>query len=812
MGPAVENHTAQVYQEFGLRKRKSVNYDNPWPVDILGRIRPVQKHTADERNKQRKEKEKKSENPDLASESAKKAFSTYDVDTSFKLDKTDTNSLRDNAATSLVDGNGAASTHSLLEKPADRAASSNRELNNQQRLKKEERKKGSSILSRDGYNMCIFQCTECRKTFSLEGYLSHAAAARQRSCGRDSCAYSLYHMLREVYHRCKLCGAVYLFTNQHAANHCRRVHNMKYKDYADRHLNTKAVVTNLHGETNLDGRDEASGNPDGRCEASGNPGGRDEASGNPDCRGEAPGNPDGRGEAPGNLYGRDEVPRNPDGRDEAPGNLSGRDEAPGNLYGRDEAPGNPYGRNEAPGNPYGQDEAPGNPDGRDEAPGNPYGRDEAPGNSDGRDESPGNPDGRDEAPRNHHRPRSATSAVVEPIWNAVAHGAQTGSKPAPSRSAAAGGLCEPNSWSEKKSCSEAASCLRDYVKDCPPKQFVHEAKNIHCVVQTVASSQSKPCAKPASVKLPISYPDAIASDPICRDLIPPAPAQSSAASSALSEAVQHRHVASTRQDLGDLNETTENQTDAHHDDLVSPLRKSAEFILEAEGVSFSKNLNILHSSVQESPLISSVHHKQSTSKVSARSGKKLSPQRRDNCVRGEHSPVFKIPAKSCHGAMLSPATNPNKSLDGAEDIPVPGEDCPPSGRESLSPEDSTAWASSSSSSVVPNPAGNVVVDLPSSQSAPHDWYDGTEFGCGQCGYSTCSVWQMEVHVTLVHAVGVREFPDSFAAIRQAFIRCELCGELICQEKTALEFHLGCLHDLTLSDYEQQFITHLLDIG
>ena len=97
MGPAVDNHTAQVYQEFGLRKRKSVNYDNPWPVDILGRIRPVQKHTADERNKQRKEKEKKSENPDLASESAKKAFSTYDVDTSFKLDKTDTNSLRDNA-------------------------------------------------------------------------------------------------------------------------------------------------------------------------------------------------------------------------------------------------------------------------------------------------------------------------------------------------------------------------------------------------------------------------------------------------------------------------------------------------------------------------------------------------------------------------------------------------------------------------------------------------------------------------------------------------------------------------------------------
>jgi hypothetical protein len=48
------------------------------------------------------------------------------------------------------------------------------------------------------------------------------------------------------------------------------------------------------------------------------------------------------------------------------------------------------------------------------------------------------------------------------------------------------------------------------------------------------------------------------------------------------------------------------------------------------------------------------------------------------------------------------------------------------------------------------------------------------------------------------------FPPSFTA-RQAFLRCAVCGELVCHEKTAVEFHLGSLHGLTLAQYAERFI-------
>jgi hypothetical protein len=39
-------------------------------------------------------------------------------------------------------------------------------------------KRGGRIMTADAGNMCLFQCGACERTYSLEGYLRHAIAAR----------------------------------------------------------------------------------------------------------------------------------------------------------------------------------------------------------------------------------------------------------------------------------------------------------------------------------------------------------------------------------------------------------------------------------------------------------------------------------------------------------------------------------------------------------------------------------------------------------------------------------------------------------
>jgi hypothetical protein len=102
------------------------------------------------------------------------------------------------------------------------------------------------------------------------------------------------------------------------------------------------------------------------------------------------------------------------------------------------------------------------------------------------------------------------------------------------------------------------------------------------------------------------------------------------------------------------------------------------------------------------------------------------------------------------------------------------------------------------------PAPSNKIPASSCANLPRKWYEGTEFKCRQCSYSTHYTRRMEKHVRGLHAISAYSFPDSFTA-GQIFMRCAVCGELVCHEKTALEFHLGSLHGLSLLQYEERFI-------
>jgi hypothetical protein len=97
----------------------------------------------------------------------------------------------------------------------------------------------------------------------------------------------------------------------------------------------------------------------------------------------------------------------------------------------------------------------------------------------------------------------------------------------------------------------------------------------------------------------------------------------------------------------------------------------------------------------------------------------------------------------------------------------------------------------------------IVLEMPTEESAPLHWYDGTQFRCKGCSYVTYSAWEMEVHATLVHAVSAPNFPRSFS-LAVSFFSCNICSQLICREKSAAEFHLGNAHGYTLADYETVF--------
>ncbi len=97
----------------------------------------------------------------------------------------------------------------------------------------------------------------------------------------------------------------------------------------------------------------------------------------------------------------------------------------------------------------------------------------------------------------------------------------------------------------------------------------------------------------------------------------------------------------------------------------------------------------------------------------------------------------------------------------------------------------------------------IVLDMPTDESAARHWYDGSQFRCKGCSYVTYSAWEMEVHATLVHAVSATDFPSSFS-LAVAFFSCNICSQLICREKSAAEFHLGNAHGYTLADYESVF--------
>jgi hypothetical protein len=100
----------------------------------------------------------------------------------------------------------------------------------------------------------------------------------------------------------------------------------------------------------------------------------------------------------------------------------------------------------------------------------------------------------------------------------------------------------------------------------------------------------------------------------------------------------------------------------------------------------------------------------------------------------------------------------------------------------------------------------IVLDMPTEESAARHWYDGSQFRCKGCSYVTYSAWEMEVHASLVHAVSAPNFPSSFS-LAVAFFSCNICSQLICREKSAAEFHLGNAHGYTLADYESVFNVH-----
>jgi len=262
MGPTDESHLAQVCSEFNLRKRKPVNYENPWPVDILGRARPLPKGTGPRTQKRSKSAETPKLPPVPSSESKSKASVLRSVFGGAKLrlsqdgknDEADDIDRRNDNSKSPASPSSTSDT--IPEASHNEPVTCQKfgsQTKNQTGGQKKIRRNRRGLLSNDPSYMCVYQCRACRRTFSLEGYLTHAKTAhkaksppkdqrpkRQAAVGRRVG----YRRMREVYHRCKICASVYLFTNQHGANHCRLVHNIKFKVYVRRYLD-RAVVRRL---------------------------------------------------------------------------------------------------------------------------------------------------------------------------------------------------------------------------------------------------------------------------------------------------------------------------------------------------------------------------------------------------------------------------------------------------------------------------------------------------------------------------------------------------------------------------------------